>query len=191
MKRLHGLAGAALGRLQGIPLYRRIGQRIAPGITLREATDADISAVHRWFNPNGDPALASHRNPHVTEWVAERRSGLAGFVQLVRHPPEHFPYAGNWLFGLHVKPICRGLGIGQMLSEAVIQRSRAEGAPTLDLLVYEDNLRAIVLYRKLGFEMYTNFDLEAHLEPERASSGRRRLAMRKRLADRDFPTIPR
>lgn len=191
MKRLRVLAGSALRRMQSIPLYRRIGQRVAPGMMIREATDADKLVVHRWFNPNGDPTHALHRNPHVTEWVAEYRSRLAGFVQLVRHPPEHFPYAGNWLFALHVKSICRGLGIGQALSEAVIERSRAEGAPTLDLLVYEDNLRAIDLYRKLGFEMYINPDLEAQLEPERASSGRRRVAMRKRLADHDLPGIAR
>jgi ribosomal protein S18 acetylase RimI-like enzyme len=191
MKRLHVLAGAALCRLQSIPLYRRIGQRIAPGMTLREATDADKLAVHRWLNPIGDPTHVFHRNPYVTEWVAEYHSQLAGFVQLVRHPPEHFPYAGDWLFALYVKPICRGFGVGQALSEAVIERSRAEGAPPLDLLVYEDNLRAIDLYRKLGFEMYTNPDLEARLEPERASSGRRRVAMRKRLADRDLPGITR
>lgn len=90
MKRLHGLAGAALYRLQCLPLYRLIGRHIAPGMTLRE--------------------------------------------------------------------------------------------------VYEDNLRAIDLYRKLGFEMYTNPDLETRLEPERAASGRRRVAMRKRLSDHDTPT---
>lgn len=188
MKRLHVLAGAALCRLQGIHLYRRIGQRIAPDITLREATDADKLAVHRWLNPIGDPTYTLHRNPNVTEWVAEYHSRLAGFVQLVRHPPEHYPYTGNWLFALNVKSICRGLGIGFALSEAVIERSRAEGAPTLDLLVYDDNARAIDLYRKLGFEIYCNPDLEAQLEPERASSGRRRVAMRKRLAVHDLPT---
>ena len=188
MKRIHSIAGAALYRLQSIPLYRRIGQRIASGMTLREATDADKLAVHRWLNPIGDPTHALHRNPNVTEWVAEYQSQLVGFVQLVRHPPEHFPYVGDWLFALSVKPICRGLGIGQALSQVVIERSRAEGAPTLDLLVYEDNVRAIDLYRKLGFEMYCNPDLEAQLEPERASSGRRRVAMRKRLADHKFPT---
>ncbi len=191
MKRLHVLAGSALRRLQSIPLYRRIGQRIAPGMTLREATDADRLAVHRWFDPNGNPTHALHPHPNVTEWVAEYHSQLAGFVQLVRHPPDHYPYVGNWLFALHVKSIRRGLGIGQALSEAVIERSRAEGAPTLDLLVYEDNLRAIDLYRKLGFVMYTNPDLEARLDPERASSGRRRVAMRKRLADHDIPTALR
>ena len=188
MKRLHVLAGSALCRMQSLPLYRRIGQRVAPGTTVREATAPDKLAVHRWLNRIGDPTPALQGKPNVTEWVAEYRSQLAGFVQLVRHPPEHYPYVGNWLFALHVKSICRGLGIGQALSEAVIERSRAEGAPTLDLLVYEDNLRAIDLYRKLGFEMYSNPDLEAQLEPERASSGRRRVAMRKRLAALELPT---
>jgi ribosomal protein S18 acetylase RimI-like enzyme len=187
MKRLRVLAGAALSRLQSVPLYRRIGQRIAPGVTLREATDADRLAVYRWLNPDSAPMFPLHSTPNVTEFVAEYRSRLAGFVQLVRNPPERLPYAGNWLFSLSVKSICRGLGIGQALTEAVIDRSRTEGAPTLDLLVGEDNVRAINLYRKLGFEMYSNPQLEAQLEPERASSGRRRVAMRRRLTGHDFP----
>jgi ribosomal protein S18 acetylase RimI-like enzyme len=181
MKLLHKIAGAVLHRLQNLALYRRLGRRAASSLTLREATDADQLAVQRWFNPNGDPAQSLHHNPDVTNWVAEVHGQLAGFVQLVRHPPEHAPYTGYWLFSLYTRPRWQGLGIGKTLSQAVIERARMEGAPVLDLVVYEDNVRAIRLYRKLGFEMHTLPDLETQLESERASTGRRRAVMRKNL----------
>lgn len=58
-----------------------------------------------------------------------------------------------------------------------------EGAPALDLVVYADNVRTIRLYRKLGFKMHNLHELEPQLESECASTGRRRLVMRKRLED--------
>jgi len=67
------------------------------------------------------------------------------------------------------------------LSQAVIERASKEGAPTLDLLVYEDNVRAIRLYRKLGFEIHPIAELDPQSESERASTARRRVIMRKRL----------
>jgi ribosomal protein S18 acetylase RimI-like enzyme len=51
----------------------------------------------------------------------------------------------------------------------------------LDLVVFNDNTRAIRLYRKLGFQMNAIPGLEAQLESERTPSGRRRVVMRKRL----------
>jgi len=152
-------------------------------MTLREATDADRLAVQCWLDPQGDAARGVQRNPNVTEWVAQWHGQLAGFVQLVRHPPEHFPYTGYWLFGLTIKPHWQGLGIGEMLSQAVLDRTRAEGAQTLDLLVFDDNVRALGLYRKLGFKLHTIPELEPQLESERAQCGRRRVVMRKRLAN--------
>jgi ribosomal protein S18 acetylase RimI-like enzyme len=183
MKLLHKIAGIVLRRLQSLALYRRLGRRAASSLTLREATDADQLAVQRWFNPNGDPAQGIQHNPNVTNWVAEVYGQLAGFVQLVRHPPEHAPYTGYWLFSLYTKPRWQGLGVGEVLSQAVIEKARMEGAPMLDLVVYEDNIRAIRLYRKLGFEIHILPDLEPQLESERASTGRRRVVMRKLLTN--------
>lgn len=181
MRYLYKIAGTILRRVQSFALYRRLGRRMTSGITLREATEDDQLAVHHWLNPNGDPSSVLQRNGNVTNWVADHHGQLAGFVQLVRHPPENFPYTGYWLFSLNVKSIRQGLGIGDMLSQAVIERAKAEGAPMLDLLVFEDNVRAIRLYRKLGFEIYTISELEAQLEIERMSTGRKRIVMRKRL----------
>lgn len=169
--------------MQGFGLYRCIGRCFfARGVTIREATNADKSAVRRWFNPaDVNPEHELIRNPNVTDWVAHWRGRLAGFVQLVRHPPEHFPYVGYWLFSLSVKsPFQRG-GIGEKLSRVVIDRACAEGAQTLDLLVFDDNDRAVQLYRKLGFEMAVIPELEPRLVSEADQAGRRRIVMRKRL----------
>jgi ribosomal protein S18 acetylase RimI-like enzyme len=182
MKSFRKIAGTLLRLLQNVALYRRIGRRVASGITLREATDADQLAVQRWLNPNSNPADVLHHNPNATDWIAEVHGQLAGFVQLVRYPPENAPYTGYWLFSLYTKSRWQGLGIGEALSQAVIERARIEGASVLDLVVYEDNVRAIRLYRKFGFEMYTIPELEPQLENERIATGRRRVVMRKQLS---------
>ncbi len=180
MPRLRRSAGAVLRRFQNLPPYRRLGRRLGARVRIHEATDAEKTEVMRWLNPKGDST--PHRNPGVTEWAATRRGQLAGFVQLVRHPPEHFPYIGHWLFGLVVKSRHQGFGIGERLSLTVIARSREEGAPAVSLLVDDDNVRAIRLYRKLGFEFCVIPELEAQLESGRKPSGSRRVMMRKPLA---------
>jgi ribosomal protein S18 acetylase RimI-like enzyme len=91
------------------------------------------------------------RNPNVTEYVARVGGDLAGFVELVRHPPEHFPYVGHWLFSLHVWTRFRGLGIGALLTRQVMEQAQRKGARELLLVVFADNAPAIHLYRKLGF----------------------------------------
>ena len=181
MKLLHQITGAVFRRMQSLTLYRRIGRRAAVGVALREATDADQLAVHHWFDPNGDPAQSMDHDTNVTNWVAEYHGQLVGYVQLVRHPLENAPYIGYWLFSLYIKSRWQGLGIGEALSRAVIERARKEGAPMLDLVVYQDNFRAIQLYRKLNFESHIIPELERQFESERLSTGRGRAVMRKRL----------
>jgi ribosomal protein S18 acetylase RimI-like enzyme len=184
LKGLRRIGGVVLLRLQSRNLYRRLGRRAALHVTLREASDADYLAVQRWLNPNGSSSHGVEHDPDVTNWVAVYRGHLVGFVQLVRHPQEQVSFVGHWLFSLTIKPLCRGLGIGEALTQVVVERARAEGAPALNLLVFEDNVPAIRLYEKLGFEMHTIPGLEPQLESERVATGRRRVVMRKHLAER-------
>jgi ribosomal protein S18 acetylase RimI-like enzyme len=183
MPRLRRIAGAVLGRLQSLALYRKIGRRLATRIVVREATDTDKLAVRHWLNRQGEPTQPQKSDSNVTEWVAYRHRRLAGFVQLMRYPPEHNPYAGHWLISLVVKSLHRGSGLGERLSHCVIARALEECAPTLNLLVKDDNMHAIRLYRKLGFETCIIPELEPHLEREREASGRRRVVMRKQLTN--------
>jgi ribosomal protein S18 acetylase RimI-like enzyme len=150
-------------------------------LTIHEATDTDKLAVHKWFNPKGDPATALHRNPHVTDFVAYSYGHLAGFVQLVRYSPEQSPCAGYWLFSLAVKRQWKGGGIGEKLTREVILKARGEGQKTLDLLVFNNNIPAMQLYRKLGFAMHIIPELEPQLAVEGIDTGRRRVVMRNLL----------
>ena len=186
MEKLRRIAGAALRQVQGFELYRHIWRSLAAhSVTIREATNADKLKVQQWLSPNSKPEHVSRRNPNATDWVAHCHGRLAGFVQLVRHPPEHFPYTGYWLFSLTVKSPLRGAGIGEKLSREVIARTCTEGGQTLDLLVFNDNFPAIQLYRKLGFDMHTIQELEPKLVCEVTLSGRRRVVMRKRLEKKE------
>jgi ribosomal protein S18 acetylase RimI-like enzyme len=177
------IAGSLLHILQNTAPYRCLGHRFTQGVIVREATDADHFAIWRLLNPDRGPMEVTRRNPITTDWVAEYNGHIIGYVQLVRHPPEHAPFLGYWLFSLYVKPRWQGLGIGKMLSQAVIERARMEGSTLLSLVVYDDNTRAIRLYRKFGFELHIVPELEPQFENERISLGRRRVVMCKNLTN--------
>lgn len=169
-------ADALLRRLQTRPRFRTWVKRYRPAFTLEEALPRDLLVVHAWLNPDSD-ATPMQQLPGVTNFVAKRGNQVLGFVQLVRHPPEHFPYVGAWLFSLVVRARYRGMGIGEALTRRVIEQASAEGARELRLLVYADNAPAINLYRKLGFEIIDAPEFAQRLDSEAHQTGRRRVVM--------------
>lgn len=176
-------AGFALRRVQSLRVYRVLGRKIAPRIVIVPADDRDLEIVHRHFNP-GAAASSTSRGSRATNWVAKRGSKIIGFVQYVRHPETHPEWAGHWLFSLEVWRQYRGMGIGEALTDKVVEYAASQGASALWLVVNEDNLRAVRLYQKLGFEIAVRPALEPKLEAEKKLSGRRRIAMRKTLEAR-------
>ena len=54
--------------------------------------------------------------------------------------------------GISVKARYRSLGIGTAVVSALIEQARAAGYELLELSVVEENVRALALYDKLGFE---------------------------------------
>jgi GNAT superfamily N-acetyltransferase len=175
---LHRIAASVLHRAQALPLYRAFGKRFVPCIEIAGAIADDVAAVYRHFNPF-EPYRDQPPDLNVTNWVAKRAANVIGFVQLVYHPKENFPWVGHWLFSLQVWTRYRGLGIGEMLTQRVISQAAAEGAPELLLAVFQDDAGAIRLYRKLGFEQVALPALEPQLEAEKQQFGRRRVVMRK------------
>lgn len=59
---------------------------------------------------------------------------------------------GPELLSLWVAPEGRGRGLGRELVEQVMTWAREQGAAHLELCVKADNLRALALYRELGFD---------------------------------------
>ena len=175
---LRRLAGFFIRKIQGVPAYRKAVKLFRSGIEITEADEDDVRIVYAWFNP-GDAEVPIRLNPNVTDFVAKKGRKVVGFVQMVRQHEGNHPYKSYWLYSLVVKPLYRGMGVGEELTIKVIQEAKEEGAEELLLLVREDNQRAISLYRKLGFEIVALPALEEMLEKERLSLGYRRVAMRK------------
>lgn len=165
-----------LRNIQRSKSYRKaIRYLLRPSILISEACQVDLEEAEERLGFMGP------LSPQVTGFVARLNSMAVGYVDLVKHPPEHYPYAGYWIFGLFVWLPCRGLGIGEALCCQAIARARAEGAKELSLLVYKENRSAVSLYRGLGFEPSPIHGLEDQLEEELKATGRRRIAMRLKL----------
>jgi ribosomal protein S18 acetylase RimI-like enzyme len=174
-------AAAVLQVAQTVPIYRTIAREVAPSFAVVDATEKDMEFVQRHLNPAG-PYGPVEPDPSVTNLVARRKAKVIGFAQLVRHAQSDSAWAGYWLFSLQVWSLCRGQGVGRALTQRVIELACREGAPELLLAVFEDNDRAIRLYRKLGFEATVIEALELDFEVELRRDGRRRLVMRKPLS---------
>ena len=181
MSSIRHLGGRIVRFIHRTGFYRRIAKHFIKDVLIRKASDADLQAVHHWLNPHGDHSQAVQHRPYLDQWVALQRKRVVGFVQLVEQPPEHYPYTGFWLFSLMVKLTRRRAGIGEALSQAVIDRASQKGAACLRLVVYEDNLPAVRLYHKLGFKQVRLPDLSDQLDQEAAQTLRRRIILEKQL----------
>lgn len=63
-------------------------------------------------------------------------------------------YQHRAYIGISVVKAYWGCGLGSYLMQLAIDQTRANGFEQLELGVYSDNLRAIHLYEKFGFERY-------------------------------------
>lgn len=169
--------GAARGFriLQSRAAYRAVGRWVLGEIGTTTATPSDLAYVQSKLPPG--LSFEPPSGPLVTHLVARRNGHVIGFVELVRRPPDQ-PSAGFWLHSLYVPdPAYRGLGIGEAMVRSVIGIARAEGAGELWLGVGENNLPAVRLYRKLGFERPAPPNPDA----EPGAAGPRSIVMVKRL----------
>ncbi len=125
----------------------------------------------RMVPPGVDFIWANRASKVLTYWVAEdeQDGGILGVVTGVDHllafgDPEN----GASLWALAVDPQAPHPGIGETLVRQVIEYYQARGRAFLDLSVMHDNVQAIRLYRKLGFERIPAFALKnknAYNEP--------------------------
>jgi putative acetyltransferase len=105
--------------------------------------------------------------------MAENGEEVVGTCALIRLNDESFELAK-----MAVKPSARGLGIGQRLGAAVVERARRAGARRVELLTNSALLPALGLYRRLGFRDvplessdYRRADVKMVLELENPVSG--------------------
>ncbi len=80
----------------------------------------------------------------------EWRGRLVAVLSVVRPPQPRLHHRAE--LGLTVRAAAWGKGIGRRMAEAGIRLAQAQGVRKLNLSVRADNLRALRLYRSLGFE---------------------------------------
>jgi ribosomal protein S18 acetylase RimI-like enzyme len=82
---------------------------------------------------------------------------------------------------MQVQSRYRGCGLGQRLLYRRLAEARERGATMLYLLVFEDNVPAVRLYRKHGFTDFSHPRMDPVLSRELELTGRRRLLMSRPL----------
>ncbi len=86
-------------------------------------------------------------NPLFTAFTAIEAGEVVGHIELISTGPDS-ARMGRVL----VDPAQRGRGLGEQLVRAFIAEAAARGIRTLGLFVFPDNIPAVRLYEKLGFE---------------------------------------
>lgn len=121
---------------------RREAARIWAHATAHRDGDPDVATVEEAL-PVIDRALSPDG---ASLHLAETAGGALGFVVLEPHGPAvEVVYLG-------VDPHAWGAGVGGALVAAASEHAAATGASRLELWVYEDNERAVSLYRRTGWQ---------------------------------------
>jgi GNAT superfamily N-acetyltransferase len=81
-------------------------------------------------------------------WVARQGSRTIGMVHA--YPIDDLAHAPS---DPRLTPECRGSGIGNRLMALSTSEAQQRGFTEVSLMVFEQNSRAVALYRRLGFEV--------------------------------------
>lgn len=113
-----------------------------------------------------------------TGWVllAYLRDEIVGGCQLIRMSDEPDMF---YVVGIYVLPKWRGRGLGHAFLLAVAEDARSGGAAGLVLTVSPDNVKAMALYRSVGF-------VEEESVPDFYGDGEDRQVLRWRFSERDL-----
>ncbi len=87
------------------------------------------------------------RNPQL---VALDKEEVVGWCDVRRGRWSAHAHCGT--LGMGLLPDYRGKGLGRRLMEAALAAAHDEGFVRVELTAHADNLRAIALYEKLGFQ---------------------------------------
>jgi ribosomal protein S18 acetylase RimI-like enzyme len=151
-RKIFSFAAAGFYRIQGFKAYRVIVKKIFNDqVVVRCAEQKDQEQLRDLYLMAGkDIREGLARTKARGFWlVAERRQRIAGGLTVTRSDLDPL----IWLiFGLEVKPIFRGLGIGSKIVKEAILKAGKSGARRIELCVNKKAYPAVSLYRKLGFE---------------------------------------
>lgn len=183
-KFLKRILGISLGTFQRLPLYKYIAKIFSNNIIIKEADNKDLRLFYSSFyksKKNEKPINISTKD--VTRFVAKKSNKIIGFVELVIRTKENTNLKSYWLYSLMVKPFYRGIGIGKLLTQAVIKEANNRRALALYLFVNKKNYKAIRLYSNLGFREKDNLSFEKLTNYKEGCLSSKHLIMEKNLEE--------
>jgi ribosomal protein S18 acetylase RimI-like enzyme len=77
------------------------------------------------------------------------KSEVVGWCDIIWNPLEGLRHTGR--LGMGLLPEYRGMGLGKRLAVDTIRSAREVGIERVELEVFASNVRAVALYRSLGF----------------------------------------
>ena len=93
--------------------------------------------------------LVGREKGELIHFVAEVDGKVVASAEIIKRRG-HQKHVG--ILGIAVKSGCRRLGIGTKLIEVLLEEAKKQGLKVIILDVYEKNLPALNLYRKMGFK---------------------------------------
>lgn len=127
-----------------------------PSLPVEVVEDADeVNALLDAFAPD---AHARPGSPRVECWLGIRERGVRedGVLLAVGALARQHDRTGH-LRAVTVVPEARGRGVGRELSAALTLRALDGGSGVATLGVYVDNLPAVAMYQRLGYEVLHTF----------------------------------
>lgn len=122
----------------------------------RDALD-EVARERRWLAMTEAPPLAQVRRfvlanlrGGAPQFVAFEDGRVVGWCDVVARPRETMRHTG--VLGMGVVESHRGQGIGARLLATTLEAAGAAGITRVELMVLVDNVRAVALYRRHGFE---------------------------------------
>ena len=133
-----------------VPLVRRhVGG-------FRDALDA-VARERRWLAMTEAPPLAQVRRfvlanlrGGAPQFVALDDGQVVGWCDVVPRPRETMRHTG--VLGMGVVASHRGSGVGSRLLANTLVAAESAGITRVELMVLVENVRAVALYRRHGFE---------------------------------------
>jgi GNAT superfamily N-acetyltransferase len=151
-RKMISLSLVILVRLQSLKAYRRIVKKIMKGIvTVRVAGLEDEEQLRDLYLMAGNDIINGLAEVESEGFwlIAERNGKIAGGLTMTRYEKDPALWV---IFGLEVKPLARGLGVGRAIVEAALLKAKQSGARQIGLFVNKKAKPALGLYRSLGFE---------------------------------------
>ena len=160
VRKAFSLGMAIFSRIQGITFYRRTAKKLIPAeMSIREATPEDADEIRDLFLMAGHDLKKDIIDiKREGFWlVANRNKKIVGALTITRFEKDPTLWV---IFGLEVKPLLRGLGIGEGIVREAIRKAAECGAKEIGLFVNKKATAALGLYRKLGFKIREDFPTE-------------------------------